>query len=161
MGELWVPQSSPKAQAKMLARLELAADGNVKWQLKFPRSTAHHPTQQCHQELGVGAVHSWVCPVVSLESQLAPAGRLGRGHRLRWHWEKLLFPHRGWLFHLRAIMSELPTWGMPAWHINGRSAWVAFQSVFGCLHAFAILKMWEKWNERSNRYYFPPFCFAF
>lgn len=89
-------------------------------------------------------VHSWgrKCPVVPLESQLAPAatcaGRLSRGLWLSWHRGKLLFPHCGWPFHLRAITLELPTWGIPAWHINGRLSWVAFQSAFGCFHAFVI-----------------------
>lgn len=50
-----VLEPSPKAQPKMLARLELAADANIKWHLNCPRSTAPHTPQRCHQELRVGA----------------------------------------------------------------------------------------------------------
>lgn len=36
-------EPSPKAQPKILARLEGAADANIKWHLNLPRSTAMPP----------------------------------------------------------------------------------------------------------------------
>ena len=123
-----VLKPTPKAQPK--TRLELPRDANTQVARKMPQDRS--PSHDVATLIGAQGFLCWGVgggQVPASKEQVPQSGHSHPsrhslpeqgGQRLSWHREKLLLPHRGWPCHLRAITLELPTWGMPAWHINVR-----------------------------------------